>query len=193
MDYKIKDKKKFKVPSPGSNVTVSHSWTVIATVLSFALSVAFSVVTSVFMGNMGLLWAFVVLFAIIAVNILFDIIGTSVQNAEEPPFHSLSSRRVKGAVQSIAIIRHAPQIASICCDIVGDIAGIISGSASAVIVAELVVTFGWEGILPSLLLTGVVGALTIGGKAAFKGFSMKNANSVVFFIGRVANFFKFKG
>ena len=189
----MKDKKKFKLPSPGTNVAVSHGWTVIATVLSFILSVAFSIFTSVLMENMSLLWAFIVLFAIIAVNILFDIIGTSVMNAEEPPFHSLSSRRVKGAAQSIAIIRHAPQIASICCDIIGDIAGIISGSASAVIVAELIIVFGWDGILPSLLLTGVVGALTIGGKAAFKGFSMKNANSVVFFIGKISNFFKFKG
>ena len=189
----MKDKKKFKVPSPGTNVAVSHRWTIIATVLSFALSVAFSVVTSVLMKNMGLLWAFIVLFTIVAVNILFDIIGTSVMNAEEPPFHSLSSRRVKGASECISIIRHAPQIASLCCDIIGDIAGIISGSATAVIVAELVSTFGLDGMLPSLLLTGTVGALTIGGKAAFKGFSMKNANSIVFLIGKIVNFVKFRG
>lgn len=188
----MKDKKKFKVPRPNTNVSVTHSWTVIVTVLSFVLSVLFSVVTSVMMENMSLAWTFAILFAIIAVNILFDLIGTAVMNAEEPPFHSLSSRRVKGAAESISIIRHAPQITSLCCDVIGDIAGIISGSATAVIVAELVVMLRFSGMLPSLLLTGVVGALTIGGKAVFKGVAMQNANSIVFTIGKIRGTFKFK-
>lgn len=189
---KLDNKKKFKVPRPNTNISVTHRWTVTVLVLSFVLSVIFGIVTSVMMEKLELVWAFLILFIIVAVNILFDLIGTAVMNAEESPFHSLSSRRVSGASESIGIIRRAPQITSLCCDIIGDIAGIISGSATAVIAAELVVTFHWNGILPSLMLTGVVSSMTIGGKAFFKGIAMKNANSIVFSIGKFLNIFKFR-
>mgnify|MGYP000370497284 CR=1 FL=1 len=43
------------------------------------------------------IFAFIVLFAIIAINILFDMIGTAVQSAEEKPFIPL--RHAKSKVQ----------------------------------------------------------------------------------------------
>ena len=60
-------------------------------------------------------------------------IGTAVQSAEEKPFHSLAARKVKGARESISVIRHAPQLANLCCDVIGDIAGIISGATTTLI------------------------------------------------------------
>ena len=39
-------------------------------------------------------------------------------------------------------------------------------------------------------LTGLVGALTIGGKAMSKGISMQNGNYIVFIVGRLMYFFK---
>lgn len=182
---KKKNNKKFKLPRPSSNVAVSNKWTVIVFILSFFLSVAFGAVTSVLMEKISIVWAFVILLVIIALNIGFDLIGTAVMSAEEAPFHSLATRRVNGASMAISIIRHAPQMTSMCCDVIGDIAGIISGSATAYIVSELVSAFSLSGLLPSLVLTGLVGALTIGGKAVFKGVGMKNGNAIVFAIAKV--------
>lgn len=185
-----KPKKKFKMPRPASNVSVSHKWTVFVVILSFALSVTFSAVTSVLMAKMSIVWAFIILFAIIGINILFDIIGTAVMSAEEYPFHSLAARKIRGAGETIKIIRHAPQVSNLCCDVIGDIAGIISGAATALIVAELVAAFSLSGMLPSLLLTGLVGAMTIGGKAVCKGVAMQNGNSIVYFIGKTIGFIR---
>ena len=182
--------KSFKMPKPSSNVKANNKWTVMVVILSFFLSIAFSAVTSSLMNEMSIIWAFVILFAIIAINVGADIIGTSVMNAEESPFHSLARRRVSGAKQSISIMRQAPQISNLCCDVIGDIAGIISGAATALIVEQLTVHFGLKSILPSLLLTGLVSSLTIGGKAVCKVFAMQNANSVVFLIGRFLGFLK---
>ena len=109
-------RKKFKVPKPDSNVSTSHKWTIFVIFLSFVLSLVFSLITSVAMQSLNLFFAFIVLFAIIAINILFDMIGTAVQSAEEKPFHSLAARKVKGARESISVIRHAPQLANLCCD-----------------------------------------------------------------------------
>ena len=97
-------------------------------------------------------------------------IGTAVQSAEEKPFHSLAARKVKGARESISVIRHAPQLANLCCDVIGDIAGIISGATTT--------------------LTGIVSSLTIGGKAMSKGISMNNGNSIVFTVGKIMSVFK---
>lgn len=186
----IPRKKKFKVPRPNSNVSTSHKWTIIVTILSFILSMFFSFVTSVAMKSLTVFFAFVLLFVIIAINIVFDMVGTAVQSAEEEPFHSLAARKVAGAKESISVIRHAPQLANMCCDVIGDIAGIISGATTALIVAELVAMFELRGMLPSLILTGLVGALTIGGKAMSKGISMQNGNYIVFIVGKIMYFFK---
>lgn len=185
----IPKRKKFRVPKPNTNVSTSHKWTVIVLILSFGLSVFFSFITSVAMESLTIFFAFLLLLVIIAVNILFDMVGTAVQSAEEKPFHSLASRKVPGARESISVIRHAPQLANMCCDVIGDIAGIISGATTALIVAELVAMFNLRGMLPSLILTGLVGALTIGGKAMSKGISMQNGNSIVFLVGKVMYFF----
>ena len=186
----IPKRKKFSVPKPDINVAISHKWTVTVLVLSFVLSVFFSFITSTLMESLTLFFAFMLLLLIIAVNIFFDMIGTAVQSAEEEPFHSLAARKVNGAKESISVIRHAPQLANLCCDVIGDIAGIISGATTALIVAELVAVFSLKGILPSLILTGLVGALTIGGKAMSKGISMQNGNSIVFVVGKLMYFFR---
>jgi CBS domain containing-hemolysin-like protein len=181
---KPKKNKSFQVAKPSQSVNVSHKWTVIVVILSFTLSVLFGSVTSGIMADLHISVAFVILFAIIVVNVLFDMFGTAVASAEEYSFHSLASRKVNGAVQSVKIIRHAPQVSNLCNDVIGDIAGIISGSSTAIIVTELVAGFGLNGVITSLVLTALVASLTIGGKAFFKGVAMQNCNSIIFFLGK---------
>ena len=176
------------MPKPSNSAKLNNKWTVFVVIVSFALSVAFSFVTATLMSGMGIVLAFIVLFIIIFINVFFDIIGTAVMNAEEVPLHSLARRRVSGAAESIEIIRQAPQISNLCCDVIGDIAGIISGAATTLIVTELALTFGIASLLPSLLLTGIVSSLTIGGKAVCKVVAMQQANTIVFTIGKLKAF-----
>lgn len=135
--------------------------------------------------ELNLTWAFILLLIIILLNIFFDMIATAAQTAEELPFHSLSSRRVSGAVQSVNLIRHAPQVSSLCADVIGDIAGIVSGGVTTIIAAELTSSYGMSGILPSLTLTGIVSSLTIGGKAFFKTIAMRNSNNIIYYLGKL--------
>lgn len=185
-----KPKKSFRVSKPSQPINVSHKWTLIVIALSFTLSFVFSAVTSTALASLNMAWAFVVLFLIVFVNVLFDIIGTAVATAEESPFHSLASRKAPGAKESIIIIRHAPQVSNLCNDVIGDIAGIISGGATALIVTKLTTALGLTGLMPSLMLTGAVSSLTIGGKAFGKGISMKNCNRIIFFIGKLFYYLK---
>lgn len=185
MKEKKPPKSSFRVGKTEINIATSNKWTVIVLFLSFILTVLFSAITSSMLAEIELWWAFILLFAIIFINVAFDMIGTATQTAQEKPFHSLAARKVSGASDCVNILRHAPQVANLCNDVIGDVAGIISGGATATIVAQLVVTFSLKGILPSLLLTGIVSALTIGGKAFCKTIAMKKSNNIIFFIGKI--------
>ncbi len=183
-EEKNKGRGSFKVSKPAGNINVSRKWTVIVTFLAFSLSVIFGLITSV-MSKLSIGIALVILLCIIVISVVFDMLGMAVSAAEEFPFHSLAARKVRGAGHSVKILRNAPQVASVCNDVIGDIAGIISGSSTAVIVANINKSVSQNSIVISLVLTALVAAMTIGGKAFCKGLAMKNANSVVFFMGKV--------
>jgi len=179
----------FNVSKPMSNINTNNKWPLLVTIIAFTLSIVFGLVTFV-ISKLDIIWAFIILFFIIFISVVFDMLGVSVSAAEEFPFHSLSARKVTGAAHSIKIIRRAPQVASICNDVIGDIAGIISGSSTAAIVTNIILTYPNEnGTMVSLILTALVAAATIGGKALCKGIAMKNSNDIVFFMGKIFYYF----
>ena len=73
-------------------------------------------------------------------------------------------------------------VANICCDVVGDICGIVSGALGA----TLVVVIGdslMNIVLLSALMSGLVSALTVGGKAIMKGIAIQNADKIMGMVG----------
>lgn len=178
-----------KVKSAGQNVKISHKWTVIVTVLAFFLTVTMSVLTSG-AEELGLYTAIVVLFFIIMLGIMFDIIGMAVSTASEEPFHAMAAKKISGAKESVSIIRSAQQISSVCNDVIGDIAGIISGAMTTAIVVSICAVSNQNSTFLNLIFAGIVAALMIGGKAAGKGIAIKNNNTIVFIIGKIAYYAK---
>ena len=130
--------------------------------------------------------AFVILLVIIFVGILFDIIGVAVTSADEKPFHSMAARKVPGAIESIRLLRNAEKVGSICNDVVGDICGVISGSASATIAAQVLQNFefSWPR-LASLVMSALVAGLTVGGKAIGKSLAINSCTKIVYSVGLV--------
>ncbi len=130
--------------------------------------------------------AFVILFTIVLVGIIFDIIGVAVTSADEKPFHSMAARKVPGAQEAISLLRNAERVSSICNDVVGDICGVVSGSASATIAAQILQNFEftWPQIV-SLLMSALVAGLTVGGKAVGKTFAIGSCTNIVHLVGRV--------
>ena len=138
------------------------------------------------MGNSSVAVAFVILLAIIFLGIIFDIIGMAVATADEKPFHSMAARKVPGAHEAIRLLRNAERVSSICNDVVGDICGVVSGSASATIAALILVNMeiAWpRGI--SLVMSALVAGLTVGGKAIGKNIAVKSCTSIVHMVGRI--------
>jgi CBS domain containing-hemolysin-like protein len=123
---------------------------------------------------------------IIMIGILFDIIGVAVASADEKPFHSMAARKVPGAQDAIKLLRNAERVSSICNDVVGDICGVISGSASATIAAQVInhFEFGWPQLI-TLTMSALVAGFTVGGKALGKTFAMNSCTKIISFVGRL--------
>ena len=151
------------------------------------LTFVISLVISLLSQNQLTLWiSFVTLFLVIITGIIFDIIGTAVTAATEAPFHAMGADRVKGSKQAIYLIRHAAKVANFCNDVVGDIAGTISGAVIAGIALHFITK---DQILPSdLIKAGAIAftaALTVGGKALGKSYAIEKANQIIFTVGKI--------
>lgn len=130
--------------------------------------------------------AFIILLAIILIGIIFDIIGVAVTSADEKPFHSMAARKVPGAQESIRLLRNAERVSSICNDVVGDICGVVSGSASAAIAVQVLDSFTFTlPALVTLLMSALVAGLTVGGKAVGKTFAIKSCTKIVHNVGKI--------
>ncbi|NLC54225.1 MAG: hypothetical protein GX770_09730 [Firmicutes bacterium] len=150
-------------------------------ILTFFLTISISVLFQLAQARTAFWVSVLVLLAVVFLGIIFDIIGTATTAASEKPFHAMASDRVPGAKKGIELVRKADQVANFCNDVVGDICGTVSGSISAALVINFVVNHGLNayGDLISLLVVGLISALTVGGKAAGKSFAIKKSTMIL--------------
>ena len=170
----------------------NYRWAVIVTLLAFIISLVMSFVVTTLLNNVTLAISIIVTFLFILLGIIFDIIGVAVTSSDEVAFHSMSARRVRGGRMGVKLVKNAPQVSSICCDVVGDICGIISGSAGVTIVTLLVNKMHWNILIVSLLVTSLISALTIGGKALGKHLAINKSTEVVTIVAKILSMFSKK-
>lgn len=166
-------------------------WVVTIFFVTIIVSGSISALSDVIMANSSMPVAFLILFAIILIGIIFDIIGMAVASADEKPFHAMAARKVTGAKEAIALLRNAERVSSICNDVVGDICGVVSGSASALIASQILTKF--EFTLPqivSLCMSALAAGLTVGGKAIGKSFAVNSSTEIVHSVGRMVYTFR---
>ena len=161
-------------------------WVVTIFFVTILISATISFLSDIIMSGSTILVAFLILFAIIFIGIIFDIIGMAVATADEKPFHSMAARKVPGAQESIVLLRNAERVSSICNDVVGDICGVVSGSASATIAAQILSNFEmtWPQVI-SLAMSALAAGLTVGGKAIGKSIAVSSCTRIVHAVGRI--------
>ena len=165
-------------------------WVVIIFFVTILVSGTISFTSDLIMANSTMLVAFIILFAIVLIGIVFDVIGVAVTSADEKPFHSMAARKVKGASEAIRLLRNAERVSSICNDVVGDICGVVSGSASATIAVQVLNNFelSFENLIP-LVMSALVAGLTVGGKAIGKTFAVHSCTEIVHSVGKIIGIF----
>jgi len=126
------------------------------------------------------------LLMIIFLGIFFDIIGTASTAAVLPPFNAQAARKLYGAKQAVKLIRNADLVANFCNDVIGDISGTLSGAIGAGIVLKLAQMFGsMDLILAGAVMTSLIAALTVGGKAVGKRIAINHCNAIISRVARV--------
>lgn len=167
----------------------NYKWVLIVTILAFLLSLLLSLGVNVILKDVSLVISILVTFLFIIIGILFDIIGVAVTSGNDVAFHSMSARRVRGGKIGVKLIKNANKVASICCDVVGDICGIISGASGVTIIAILVSKTSCNSLIVSLLVTALISALTIGGKALGKNVAIEKSTEVVTVVAKILSIF----
>ena len=170
---------------------VNVKWIITVVIVSFVISFCLSFIANSTIPNLSLILGIIVTLIFILIGILFDIIGVAVTTADEAIFHSMNSRKVKGANVAVKFKKNAEKVSSFCCDVIGDICGVISGAAGTTIAAILITKYNFNFLIVGLLVTAVISSLTIGGKAIGKSFAINKSDIILYeFAKFVANFYK---
>lgn len=161
-------------------------WALITFVLTLGLSAAMTYVSSTVIEGATFWVALSVLVMLILLGVVFDMLGVAVTSASPAPFVAMASKKVKGAKNSLAVLKHAEKFSNFCNDVVGDICGVVSGTAGAAMAALATARFGF---LPaafwSVATSAVISALTVSMKALGKGVAMNESKKIVELIGRI--------
>ena len=166
------------------------TWVISIFLITMFVSGVISLLSDALMSNSSIIVAFLILLIIILVGIIFDVIGMAVATADEKPFHAMAARKVPGAKESIKLLRNAERVSSICNDVVGDICGVVSGSASATIAAQVLrnFDFSWPQLV-TLLMSALAAGLTVGGKAIGKIVAVNSCTEIVYWVGQLLCWF----
>ncbi|HZX20787.1 MAG TPA: hypothetical protein VFF25_00210 [Clostridia bacterium] len=167
----------------------NFKWVVTVTIWTFVLAVGISVSSEIVLNNAQVSFAIIVLIIIISIGVLADIVGIAVTFASEKPFHAMAADKVEGAKYAIKLLKNAGPVSNFCNDVIGDICGILSGVAGASIIINLgTLPFSMSRSLLTIIISGLVAAFTVGGKAIGKSIAMNSAHIIVFNTARFLNF-----
>ena len=169
-----------------------NTWPIIVTILAFFISLLFSFISESIMPSVPILIGIIILITFILIGIIFDMIGVAVTSSNEEPLHAMSSKKIKGAKKAVSFKKNADKVSSFCNDVIGDICGIISGSAGLAVATSLANTYNLNIFYTTLIVTAIIAALTIGGKAFCKKIAINNNHKIVYLTAKILSKFEKK-
>lgn len=185
-NLKIQEKQKVKKEQ------VDKKWIATILLISFTISFCMSFISQKTIPNINLVFGILITLFIIFIGIIFDLIGVSVTASDEKIFHSMNSRKVKGANIAVKLKKNAEKVSSFCCDVIGDICGVISGACVVTISLSLSNALNTNILLTNLIVAAFVASLTIGGKAVGKSFAINKSDIILYQFSRFISIF-YKG
>ena len=159
-------------------------WPIEAFFLTFILSGFVSFASDSGIKNLNLPLSIIILIVVIFLGILFDLIGVAVTVAPEEDFHAKATKKVKGAKESLNLIRNASKVANICADVIGDICGVVSGAISAMLAYKISSMYNVSSNI-QFIISALVASITVSGKAFGKTIASKYSTEIVHIVGKL--------
>lgn len=190
-DKKNKEKYNKKANKQNKNVSLKadYKWIATITITAFIITFVMSIFSESALRDISLALSILIVLLFILLGIIFDMIGVAVTVADKKVFHSMAAKKVKGAKLALKLIENNSKVSSFCNDVIGDICGILSGTASSTIAILLATKLKLNIFTVTLVITSLIAALTIGGKALGKSIAINNSNNILYKFARVINIF----
>ncbi|MBW6463366.1 MAG: hypothetical protein K0B84_04195 [Firmicutes bacterium] len=163
-------------------------WVVVISIWTFFLALLIGFIAHYSLNEIhSIAVSFLILFIVVVLGILFDLVGTAAAAADIAPLNAKAARRVAGARRGVYLVKNADRVANFCNDVAGDISGIVSGTLAAIIVLKLVVNhpLAQTDFYLNILLTALVAAITVGGKAWGKVMAINHSTEVILLAGLI--------
>ena len=168
---------------------IDKRWVVLITLVAFVISLILSLISELLIPNVFIIISIILVLIFILLGIIFDIIGVAVSTSDDKSFHSMASQKVNGSKIAINFIKNKEKVSSFCNDVIGDICGVVSGSCGLSIALKLSSILNINQIITTVLITSIISALTIGGKAMGKTYAITKNNQIVYKTAKVMNIF----
>lgn len=189
--YKSKSINKIDKNKKYSTAKTDYKWTAFITVFTFMMSIALSSLLDKMLKDVGIIIGVIMLLSVILIGILFDIIGVSVTSADQKLFHSMAANKIQEGKVAIDLIKNADKVSSFCNDVIGDMAGIISGALGASLLSKIANRYAdINVILVGTLITACIAGFTVGGKSLGKTVAINKYKEIIFFISKIILKFK---
>ena len=182
-------RKEIKKQLKKNKIKANYNWIIKVTLMAFIISIIISSLSEAIIPNVNIIISIIILLIFISVGIIFDMIGVSVTVADSKPFHSMSSRKIKSAKTAVMLKKNEEKVSSFCNDVIGDICGVVSGTVGVTISMSISSSLNIPLFICTLVITGMVASLTIGGKAMGKSIAINNSNEILYNFAKFINIF----
>ena len=168
---------------------VDFKWISRLVFISFLITLGLAFVSETTVPKFNLWVGVIINLIFVVIGVIFDVVGISVTTADEKIFHSMNSRRVPGAAVAVKLKKNSEKVSTFCCDVIGDICGVISGSTALPIALFITNMCGANKLLVTLLVTGVISGLTIFGKAVGKCYAINKCDIILYKFAKILSIF----
>lgn len=189
----IEKKKAKKEKKIQSKFAKNYRWPLIVLVTAFCISMVFGVLSEVALDGANIIISIVVILVFLIIAIITDMIGVAITSCDEKNLRAMAARKIRGAKEAIVLQKNGDKVSSIFADILGDVCGILSGAAGASVAAALITQnmSSFTGVVIASLVSAVIAALIIFGKALMKKYSMNHSEQIILIMGKVMSVFHF--
>ena len=165
-------------------------WLLTVGIVSFILSIVMSITSEGIIPRVNTIVGIIIILLFIFISVLFDMIGVAITAQDETPFHSMASKKIKGSSHSVKLLKNSDKLASICNDVIGDVCGVVSGSAGVLVASSISDYFVINKSIVVLVVTALIASITITGKAYGKTIAINNSKYITEKVGKVLHKFQ---
>ena len=165
---------------------ISWAWPLKIFFITLILSLIFSISSEFLLSGTGIIVSVIIIVVLLLISVAFDMLGVAMASANLEPFVAMSSKRVKGAKQAIQLLKHAEKVSSFSSDVIGDMCGILSGAVGASIALQIYnTTNDIKTVIIAALVSSIIAALTVFGKALGKKFAINEPDKIVLLASKI--------